>query len=78
MKFKFLKCKNPNTNHIKLVYGEMINHFSELCCDCGYHFDEFVEIPFSNLEAKTETVDVLDYFNCVDPKEETKRFPPLE
>ena len=64
--FKFLKCTNPNVNHIKMVYGNLLKEWMSHKCECGYDFEGFIDIS-SELFS-----DNHPSFQDVDPAADTK------
>lgn len=71
MEIRFVKCKNPNYQHIKMVYGELLKTWNKLVCECGNEFEGFIEI------CNDVCPDKFSAFEDVDDKAETKVFPPI-
>jgi hypothetical protein len=68
MHYKFLRCTNPHFNHVKLLYGSLIDEWNELFCECGHKFEEPQEEFY-----KVFTIE--ESFMDVDPEGETKIIP---
>lgn len=49
----FIRCKNPNVNHIKYIYGDLIDTWKGYKCDCGYEFED--NIYFENVDPMADT-----------------------
>lgn len=72
MLLKFLKCKNPNYQHIKAAYGDFIDNWQQYRCDCGHEFEGFVEISNDTCSDNFPAVEVGD------AESETKLLPAIK
>lgn len=71
MSYKFLRCRNPNHHHIKIVYGNLLEQYLSLHCECGYKFD----LPQDNFK---DIIDMCDIFEDIKTEEETKVLPLVQ
>jgi hypothetical protein len=65
MSSKYLRCKNPNCHKIKLAYGDILKNWHTCFCECGGEFEEYL-----NQNVYSDAVN--DFFENVDPKDETR------
>jgi len=72
MAYKFLKCKNPTVNHIKLAFGILLEEWKKYKYDCGYEFEGFFEMGHDVIP------DHLPCFEDVDPKDDTRELPSIK
>jgi hypothetical protein len=75
MSYKISQCQNPKESHLKIIYGNMLNEFETLRCECGYPFNPVYDSfkDFSKIESLLNEM----YFENVDPEDETKIFPKI-
>jgi hypothetical protein len=71
MQYKFVSCQNPITPHLKVLYGEFLNKWLSLKCECGYEFDTVAD-------TYEEIYDVESNFNNVQSEEDTKILPSIK
>lgn len=69
--FKFIKCTNPNINHVKMIYGYLVETWNSRKCECGYDFEGLTEVPL-------DVIDNDPAFQNVNPEDDTKILPYLK